>query len=315
MGICKGKSEFSYQGVMEICLGFLSPALILVCQGIAYFVHTDLHDKDWFWFWELVAWTAFCLWIRFVLMLRSVEYLSAPIKMILVSFEQMGAYLLIVMFGVFAFTNCFQAIRQVLYITTKDNENPDEVVEAPFDKEMEVTGFWSWKDKWLGEYIKIWQEIFVGALAGLEGDNAQGFTDTQWLIFFMALIFNTVVLANLLLALVGTIQGSVSDIAGQHYYQQLVNQICMMQRIFYQTNGNTQKKTLLFMAKVRREYEQQNDAELESTKHNAELTTALGSLQQSMHDLSAKVDKQESKSGKGGGDSKSSGGKDNSVKD
>lgn len=29
-----------------------------------------------------------------------------------------------------------------------------------------------------------------------------------------------------------------------------------MQRIFYQTNGNTQKKTLLFMAKVRREYEQ-----------------------------------------------------------
>lgn len=34
-----------------------------------------------------------------------------------------------------------------------------------------------------------------------------------------------------------------------------------------------------------------------------------------MHDLSAKVDKQESKSGKGGGDSKSSGGKDNSVKD
>jgi len=51
-----------------------------------------------------------------------------------------------------------------------------------------------------------------------------------------------------------------------------------MQRIFYQTGGDNPKKTLLFMAKVRREYEQQSDAEKESTKHNNELTTALGSL-------------------------------------
>jgi len=130
------------------------------------------------------------------------------------SFEQMGPYVAIVMFGVFAFTNCFQAVRQVLYITTKDEVNPEDVIEAPFDKDMVVTDFWSWKDKWLGEYIKIWQEVFVGALAGLEGESSQGFSDTQWLIFFMALIFNTVVLANLLLALVGTIQGDVSGIAG-----------------------------------------------------------------------------------------------------
>jgi len=72
------------------------------------------------------------------------------------------------------------------------------------------------------------------------------------------------------------------------------------------------------MAKVRREYEQQSDAELESTKHNEEMTTALGSLQQSLHDLTAKVDKQSSSSGSGskaGGDSKSSTGGSNSVKD
>lgn len=87
-GIINNKSDFSLQGsLMETVLGFLSPVLILVCQGFAYFNTSNLHEPDQFWFWELVAWTAFCLWIRFVLMLRSVEYLSAPIKMVLISFE------------------------------------------------------------------------------------------------------------------------------------------------------------------------------------------------------------------------------------
>lgn len=95
----------------------------------------------WFWYWELVAWTAFCLWVRFGVMLRSVKSFSVPIRMIQESFEKMGAYVIIVMFGVFAFTNCFQAIRQVLYITTAGNEDPEERVEPPFDKAMEVTNY------------------------------------------------------------------------------------------------------------------------------------------------------------------------------
>lgn len=246
--------------MVELALGYLSPILILTCQAIVYINNTNLDQPYWFWYWELVAWTAFCLWIRFGVMLRSIKCFSVPIRMIQESFEKMGAYVIIVMFGVFAFTNCFQAIRQVLYITTADEENPEDVVEPPYDKDMVVKDFWTWKDKWLGAYIKIWQEIFVGALAGLEADNVKGFTDTQWLIFFVALIFNTVVLANLLLALVGGIQGSVSEIGGPHYYRQLVHQICMMQRIFFkkQTNVN---RNLLFMAKVRREIEMQSDAE------------------------------------------------------
>ena len=74
--------------------------------------------------------------------------------------------------------------------------------------------FWDWKDKWLGEYIEIWREIFVGAVIGLEIDNAKGFSDSQMLLFLLCVVFNTIVLMNLLLAVVGTVQGEVDGAKG-----------------------------------------------------------------------------------------------------
>ena len=51
--------------------------------------------------------------------------------------------------------------------------------------------------------MKLVWEIFVGAVIGLESDNSEGFTDSQMLLFLVAVIFNTIVLMNLLLAVVG----------------------------------------------------------------------------------------------------------------
>ena len=70
---------------------------------------------------------------------------------------------------------------------------------------MEVNNFSDFKDKWAGEYFDLLSEIFVGAVIGLELDNSEGFTDSQMLIFLVALIFNTIVLMNLLLAVVGSV--------------------------------------------------------------------------------------------------------------
>lgn len=53
--------------------------------------------------------------------------------------------------------------------------------------------------------MTIWREIFVGAINGLELGDAQGFSDTQMLLFMLCVVFNTIVLMNLLLAVVGTI--------------------------------------------------------------------------------------------------------------
>jgi len=131
----KGKVEFTLVTIAELVLGYLSPTMIIILQCIVYFNNTNLDQPYWFFYWELVAWTAFFLWLRFGLMLRSVKAFSLPIRMIQESFVQMGAFLLLVMFGVFAFTNSFLAIRQVLYITTAGSEEP---VEPPFDKTAEV---------------------------------------------------------------------------------------------------------------------------------------------------------------------------------
>ena len=70
----------------------------------------------------------------------------------------------------------------------------------------------------------------------------------------MALVFNTVVLMNLLLAVVGNIQSLVDESRNQYYYKMLVDQICMLQRLFFRPTDD-KPKTLLFLTKTRREYE------------------------------------------------------------
>ena len=180
--------------------------MILICQAVIMSMDSKLDDPDWFWFWELVSWTAFVLWLRFLIMLRCIQILSPVITMVFLSFRKMVPYLIIVVMGVMCFTNVFLAVRQIVYIRL---EGVDGAPEPAADRTKEVTDFWSFKEKWLDEYLVIWQEVFVGAVIGLEGENAMGFTDTQWIIFLTAIIFNTVVLMNLLLAIVGTIQGEI----------------------------------------------------------------------------------------------------------
>lgn len=134
----------------------------------------------------------------------------------------MVPYFIIVVCGVMAFTNTFLAVRQVVYIQHEGRED-EEAVTRPFDKDIEVTDIWSFKDKWMGEYIEIFKEVFVGAVIGLDGGNSGGFNDTQWIIFLVAVVFNTIILMNLLLAIVAFVQGDVHVIKEQYYYKSLVD--------------------------------------------------------------------------------------------
>ena len=196
---------------MELLWSLLSPIMILAVQVISYMDYAvRVIDKDGVpieviddLFWELIAWTAFVLWVRFLLMLRSYKFLSASISMIFSSFNEMVSYLIIVGIGVLCFTNAFTSVRQYVYI--------QGYLDRPFDKNAETDNFWDWKDKWLGEYLALLWEIFVGAVIGLELDQSEGFTDSQMILFVVSVIFNMIVLMNLLLAVVGAVQ---SDVAG-----------------------------------------------------------------------------------------------------
>ena len=83
------------------------------------------------------------------------------------SLEASLPYLFVLVLGVLCFANAFQSIRQELYVQTENLGKLDKIL-PPFDKNLEVETFWDWKDKWLGEYISLWKEIFVGAVIGLD---------------------------------------------------------------------------------------------------------------------------------------------------
>lgn len=192
----------------------------------------------------------------------------------------MISYIIIVIIGVMAFTNTFLAVRQVIYIRMA-NSTEDGAPSRPFKREMEVTDWWSFKDKWMGEYISIWQEVFVGAVIGLEGDNAVGFSDTQWLLFLVAIIFNTIILMNLLLAIVGFVQGDIQEVKEEYYFQQLVYQMCMLQRLPFIGSKKDRNKKMLFMSKIRRELEA-SSTEASCENESSEMTDTLDLLKNSL---------------------------------
>mmetsp|Transcript_35249 Transcript_35249/g.46413 ORF Transcript_35249/g.46413 Transcript_35249/m.46413 type:complete len:312 (+) Transcript_35249:484-1419(+) len=187
-------SSITGKVIFEISIELASPILILIVQINAKF-NLDV-DKTSDEFWELVAWTSFVTWLRFIFMLRSNEYLSPTISMIMKSFYDMGSYLVIVVLGVLAFANSFIAIRQSAYARAEN-------LSAPTDRDKVVESFFDFHDKWTKEYTSLLFELFIGAAIGLEGDNHDGFTDSQMILFIVAVIFNTIVLMNLLLAVVG----------------------------------------------------------------------------------------------------------------
>ena len=93
---------------------------------------------------------------------------------------------------------------------------------------MEVKGFTSFKDKYVGEWFTLFKSSFMYSVIGFEGENIGLWTDLQWLLYLAAILFNTIVLMNVLLALVGEIFGQVYSMRDAYTYQQLVNQICQL---------------------------------------------------------------------------------------
>ena len=188
------RKAFARKKYFETIWEFASPIMIMVVQIWSSIVGVKGLNRR---YWELVAWTSFVLWVRFLLMLRIKKHISSSITMIFNSFKKMGPYIIIVVIGVLCFSNVFTAIRQSVYQRKQ--------ATRPYDKDLHVKNFSDFKDKWAGEWFDLLSEIFVGAVIGLELENSEGFTDSQMLVFLVALIFNTIVLMNLLLAVVGSV--------------------------------------------------------------------------------------------------------------
>ena len=129
--------------------------------------------------------------------------------------------MLVVLIGVLAFSDAFQSINQIAYMkaATEVASGDEDFVEPPFDKDMEVEGFGTFWDKYLGEYVTILKSSFIGSVIGFEGEGIALWTDPQWLLYLAAILFNAIVLMNLLLALVGEVFGEVHGKSAEYTYQ------------------------------------------------------------------------------------------------
>lgn len=108
VNICRTKG-FCRIFSLEMLINRLTPAMIIFCQVLSYMSDPDEGPNRWYW--ELLSWTAFMLWVMVFSMLRSVESLSASIRMVYASFSTMTPYIVIVVIGVLCFTNVFQSVR------------------------------------------------------------------------------------------------------------------------------------------------------------------------------------------------------------
>jgi len=67
-------------------------------------------------FWRIQTWTALCIWIRFLLYLRTFPRFSWMIRLIQSSIYDMRYFIMIFFFGVFAFADAFLSIDQIIAI-------------------------------------------------------------------------------------------------------------------------------------------------------------------------------------------------------
>ena len=117
-------------------------------------------------------------------MLRSIKYTSYTISMVVESFRRMGPYIIVVAVGVFAFGAAFMLINQIMYIKSTMTGDPDDVIEAPSYSDIEVRTDTAYitlmdmKQKWLGEYIGVLKEQFIGSIGGFGGDGTELYSDT-----------------------------------------------------------------------------------------------------------------------------------------
>lgn len=102
---------------------------------------------------------------------------------------------------------------------TEVASSDEDFAEPPFDKDMEVVGFDTFWDKYLGEYVAILKTSFIGSVIGFEGEGIALWTEPQWLLYLAAILFNAIVLMNLLLALVGEIFSEVHGKSAEYTYQ------------------------------------------------------------------------------------------------
>mmetsp|Transcript_21131 Transcript_21131/g.28392 ORF Transcript_21131/g.28392 Transcript_21131/m.28392 type:complete len:114 (+) Transcript_21131:659-1000(+) len=113
--------------------------------------------------------------------------------MIFMSFKKAWPYLLIFLMGATCFTGAFTAL-------TYQRQSEEDLAQ--------IEELHSWQDYYhyaTRPYVEMWHRVFTGTMVGLEMTVAKGFDDNAMVLFYVCIILSTLVLTNLLIAVVGAV--------------------------------------------------------------------------------------------------------------
>ena len=134
--------------------------------------------------------------------------------MIIACLVDMTIFMIVFFIGVFAFADALKSVDQVLVIN-----GSIEAEEIPED----ATTY----EKYIEGYVKAWQGSFVLSLGEFPG-NLEFYRESDWLVFFLACIFNIILLLNLLIAIISETFGAVAEQAIANSYKEKVKQVYEM---------------------------------------------------------------------------------------
>ena len=159
--------------------------------------------------------------------------------------EAMIPFLIIYFSGVFAFADAFESIEQLLVIERR----VEPVYYMPFHTDGET-----FYEKFFKTYAKAFQTSFLASLGELN-PNLDKYREIDWLVFFISVFFNIIMLMNLLIAIISEAYEIISYQRDVTSYKTKVGMMSMMQNTVFgyikeYKNQNPSPIEMVFTAKV-----------------------------------------------------------------
>lgn len=176
--------------------------LINLSVSVLLFINCFDEEIDQPAFWTVQTWAALLLWYRFILYLRTFPRFSWLVRMIQACVYDMKVFFVVLIIGIFAFADAFLSIDQIINIL---NRPADEVEVFDPSRGAEITeemgSFEAHYQTYWRPYVIAWQNSFLTALGEFNGD-LEFYREGDWLVFFLCVIFNIVLLFNLLISII-----------------------------------------------------------------------------------------------------------------
>ena len=106
-------------------------------------------------------------------------------------------FLLVLFIGIFAFGDAFRTIERILIL-----QGHLEKQETPAEKDF--------YGAYLAEPIKQWQKSFLVSM-GEFPDELENYSELDWFIFFIASMFNLIIMMNLLISIISETYANISS--------------------------------------------------------------------------------------------------------